>query len=171
MACLMAGGTTKDCNYLLGGLNKLYLANISEIDSYTDTDPLDCIINAIVMVATEVFFVNEFDKNTGSATQELQVNNGQKFVAQTVSFSVASNNAALTCLLKDLSLGTIVAITEDRKGERKIMGRINGLEASVMTLNSGAADADYSGMTVTLTGSEPEWAEILDPAFDISTIL
>ena len=53
MACLITGGITKDCDYLLGGLNKIWLFNRDEIDSYTDTVPGDAIIDAIVMVATK----------------------------------------------------------------------------------------------------------------------
>ena len=171
MPCLITAGLTKDCDYLLGGLKTLYLANTSDVDSYTDTVPNDGEINAIVMVATKVFFTYEFENNTASFTNELVVSGGQKYVAQTVNFSLSKKDAELIADLKNLSLANIVAIAVDRTGKRFILGRINGLEATVQTLNSGVAEGDFGGLTVTLAGSETEYSQELDSAFDISTIL
>lgn len=171
MACLITGGIVKDCDFLLGGLKTIYLANSEDIDSYTDTVANDGIINAIVMVATKVFFTYEFDNNGGSFTNELTVSGGQKYVTQTVNFSVANKEAEVIADLKNLSLANMVAICVDRTGKRYILGRTNGLEATITTLNSGAADGDFAGLTVTLSAVDIEFSQTLDPSFDIATIL
>ena len=171
MPCLITGGLVKDCDFLLGGLKALYLANLSDIDSYTDTVADDGEINAIVMVATKTFFTFEFEDNTGSFNNELTVSGGQKYVTQTLAFSLASKEKEVIAELKNLALSDLVAIAEDRTGKRFILGRTNGLEPSVQTLGSGAADGDFAGLAVTLTGVDIEYSQTLDPTFDISTIL
>lgn len=171
MACLITAGIAKDCDFLVGGLKDLYIANLEDVASYTDTTPDDGIINTIVMVATKVFFTFEFDNNTASFNNELTVSNGQKYVTQTVTFQAASKEPEVIAELKNLALGTFVAIAVDRTGKRFILGRTNGLEATVQTLGSGAADGDFGGLAVTLSAVDIEYSQTLDEAFDISTIL
>jgi len=173
-SCLITAGFTRDCNYRVGGLKKLYFGNRSEIDSYTDTVPDDGEINAIVMVnpgTPYTFFVVEFERNTGVQTQELQVNAGQASVLHTVTFTLGKKDAATIAELKDMSLGDIVIVAEDNTGHRVILGRNNGLRASVLSDTSGTAEADFNGLTFTYTGTETEYAQVLDSAFDIDTIL
>jgi hypothetical protein len=171
MPCLITGGLVKDCDFLLGGLKTLYLANISDIDTYTDTTADDGIIDAIIMNGVGVFHTFEFEDNTASFTNEMQVSAGQKYVLQTVNFSLANKEAEVIAQMKDLALSTLVAIAVDRTGKRYILGRNNGLSATVASLNSGAAEGDFAGLTVTLSGSQVEFAPILLSTFDISTIL
>ncbi len=174
MPCLITAGLTKDCNYRVGGLKKLYFGNVSEIDTYTDSDPTDGIINAIVMLnpgTPYTFFEVEFERNTGVQSQELQVNAGQKSVLHTVTFTLGKKDGATIAELKNLSLADLVIVAEDNTGARCILGRLNGLAASVLSSTSGTAEADFNGLTFTYTGTETEYAQILDPAFDITTIL
>jgi len=171
MPCLITTGFTKDCNYRLGGLKALYFGNLSQIDSYTDADPDDGKIEAIVMTATDVFYAVEFERNTAVQTQELQVNAGQASVSQSVTFTLGVKDAATIAALKDLSLSDLVIIAVDANGGRCVLGRDNGLRATVGTNTSGTAEADFSGITFTFTGSQKEYAPILDAAFDINTIL
>ena len=149
----------------------MYFGNRSEIASYTDTTPDDGEINAIVMDLTFTFFAVEFERNTGVSTQELQVNAGQKSVLHTVTFTLGKKDDATIAELKNLSLSDIVIVAEDNTGHRVILGRNNGLTASVLSDTSGTAEADFNGLTFTYTGTETEFAQVLDPAFDITTIL
>lgn len=159
MPCLITGGIVKDCNYLVGGLSALYLANKDDIDSYTDTTPDDGIINDIVMVATKVFFSFEFDDETASFNNELTVSGGQKYITQTVSLTSSVKTPAVIAELKNLSLAKLVAVAVDRNGQQFILGRTNGLEASVQTLGSGAAAGDAAGLALTLAGVDVEWSQ------------
>ena len=112
-SCLITAGFTRDCNYRVGGLKKLYFGNLSEIDSYTDTVPDDGEINAIVMVnpgTPFTFFVVEFERNTGVFTEDLQVNAGQRSVLQTLTFTLARHDKELIAELKSLSLSDLVIV-------------------------------------------------------------
>jgi hypothetical protein len=174
MPCLITTGATKDCNYRLGGLRKLYFANITEIASYTDADLTDSFVEAIVMEnpgTPFTFFEMEFERNTAVQSQELIVSSGQASVNHTVTFTLGKKDAPLIASLKDLSLADLVIVAEDASGGRCILGRDNGLRSTALTMTSGTAEADFSGGTFTFVGAQTEWAPILDPLFDITTIL
>lgn len=157
MSCLLTNGLTKDCNYFLAGLSDLWLANKSQVSGITDSNA-DAVLDTITMSGSSKFYKMEFDKNTGSFTNELAINNGSKSVSQSVSFSLSKKDATTIATADALALGTYVAICKDRNAKYFVLGRINGLEATVTTLNSGAAESDNAGLTVTLSGAQTEFA-------------
>ena len=53
--------------------------------------------------------------------------------------------------------GKLIAVYRDNNGKYVILGRVNGLEATVINLSSGAADGDARGYQVTLVGGQPEF--------------
>lgn len=166
MACLLTGGFTKgDCGFLLGGLAKLYIANSADVVSITDSTPLTGVLDTIVMDGAAVWYAFQFEKDTASFTQELQVSNGNRYVMQTLVFSLAGQGVEVVKILAELSLGNFIAIAETRTGVRTVLGLQNGLEATGgSNFNSGAAAGDFGGAVITLVGEEAGFGAELDPA-------
>jgi len=167
MACLLTSGfSNTDCGFLLGGLKSLYIANASEVTSITDTTlPVpDGILDTITMDGAAVFYKFDFEKDTASYTQELQVSGGNRYVTQTVTFSLAGQDADAVNVLTEIATSKLVVIAESKSGVRTILGLQTPLEAITgSVLNSGAAAGDFGGAVVTLQADANGFGFQLDP--------
>lgn len=163
MGCKINKGLNKaDCQFLIGGVKNIYLANFEDITSFTDNNS-DNILDTVTMSTSGlVFYKFETAKNTSSYTTVLQVNGGVKNVLHTVDLFVPNNSQESRDLLELLSLGTFVAIVEDRMGKKIVLGKLNGLEATVGDFNSGVAETDQSSLHVTLAGTEMDYGVEFD---------
>lgn len=151
MACLITQSLTQDCSFILGGLSRLALANKSEFSAATSS--------SITMSGAAVFYEIEFAPNTGAFTNELVVSNGQKYINQGISFQVGNKNSTTLTQAPNLALGKFVAVAKDRANNTYLLGRTGyGLQATVTSLNSGAAEGDFGGLAVTMTNGSTEYA-------------
>jgi hypothetical protein len=161
--CLINEGVDKDCKYSFGGLSAIYLANTSDIQTYNlDSDGM---ITGITMVSGKTFYDFKFERGTGSFTNELQVSNGNRYFNQSVSMTLSGLNQAKLNVMERTGLANIVAICKDRRGKAFVLGLNaagDGLEASVLSANSGAAEGDMYGISVTLTGTSDEIGNEVD---------
>ena len=164
MSCLINSGLTKDCNFLLGGLKEFYIANITDIEDF------DVVVAAGVdlgkadlptMLSSKVFYKVEFEKGTANFTNELTVSNGQKYVTQSATLTLAKQEQEVLTVLSNMSLGRFTVIGVTATGKRFVLGRVNGLEASAGSFNSGGAEGDFAGVSVTFTGAETEYSREL----------
>lgn len=172
MACLLTSDVAELCEYTIGGINRIWLANKSEITGYV-LNP-DSSVESITMAATKKFFKFEFSNTTGLATSSLQVNTGQKNWLQTIGMSIPRTEQAIINTIEELGLSNIVAIVESRvaqgaatpfEGENRyfVFGRLNGLKAATIESGFGQAETDYSGYVLTLTSTEVESFKELVP--------
>lgn len=155
MACLLNNGLTDEtCEYLIGGIKTIYIANKSEVLSFNDSGA-DNVYDSITMSSTMSYFY-QFDvsKNTSSYTSQLQVSGTNKYRLHTLDFFVKASSQEAYDISEALDLGNFVAIVENRMGDKVILGMNNGLEATVGEANSGVAEGDNSGIHFTLTGAE-----------------
>lgn len=153
MACLLTNGiAATDCGYFVSGLKSpMYLINVSQLSGSG--------IVASGYTSVTAHTIN-FEKNTGSFTDELTINGAQKSRTHAISFSTRQKDQATIDVIDELSLGTVVAIVQARNGINYIVGGTgaspNGLEATVATLSSGAAETDNGLSQVTLQGLQLE---------------
>jgi hypothetical protein len=182
MACLINDGTTRTCDFQAGGLSAMYLANIDEVASWSDSDT-DGVLDTITMAdVSNVFYKFDFLSDTGSFGQELTVSNGQKYYNQTLTFNLSStselssssdgeqSNAeaqSLQDLVDKLNLGKFVAIAKMKNGKLFIVGKQNGLETDTNTFNSGAAGGDFAGYTFEMSAEATEGIELFNDEADI----
>lgn len=151
MACLITTGITKSCGYLVGGVTEIYLTNWSEVSAATSSSV------AWIGGATQPkFFKIEPEKNTGSFIDELVVNNGQKSRNHSVTFQVNKKDQNTLDIVDEIALGNFVAIVKDRNGVNFLLGKTNGMEATVASVSSGAAETDVAGLQITLAGLQVE---------------
>lgn len=162
MACLINNGLLNDqCQFLIGGLKNIYLANADEVTSITDTDT-DDILDTITMTSGSTFYKFDLSKDTSSSTEVLTVSNGNKYILSTITFVVPKSDTEAILTAEKLALGKFVAITETRMGKYKVFGLTNPLEATVGELNSGAGEGDSAGLNFQLAGAQLGYAREFD---------
>lgn len=178
MACLIDSGVQRTCEFSAGGLNSLYIANYEDVDTLT-VDASGEVTAIVFKTATPQpgFFDFGFLKDTASFVQELVVSEGQKFYNQTLTFNLSQRSELtsgtpdgeqtpteaqnLVALMDKLVLGKFIAVAGTKAGTSYLLGKLNGLEASASTLNSGAAGGDFSGYNITLNSEEIEGAPVV----------
>lgn len=155
MSCKINDGLLKEsCQFLIGGIGYIYLANKEDVLSFNDSNA-DNVYDSITMSATSsVFYKFETAKNTSSYTQVLTVNGANKYILQTVDMIVPRSDQDTYDLMEKLALGNFIAIVETRMGKKLVLGELNGLEATVANINSGVVEGDNAGIQVTLVGAE-----------------
>jgi hypothetical protein len=164
MACLINAGLSRDCEYFLAGVSKVYIGNYEEITYQNDGQNT---VTGITVTTGSTFYAFDVNPDSASAASELQVANGRKYFLQTVIFSNDSSSAEAIETLENLGLAKVTVIVEQKNGDKLVFGNDGGLEASALTFNSGAAPGDQAGFTVTLTGVGKKLELILDPTVTI----
>lgn len=153
MACLIQSSISKSCGYLVGGISEVYLTNWEEVSSISSG------ATAWTTGATQPkWFKFVPEKNSGSYLDELVVNGSMKSRNHSVSFRVNNKSQAALDIMDDLSLATVVACVKDRTGAYVVLGKINGLEATVSSANSGDSETSEAGIQITLAGLQTESA-------------
>lgn len=155
MSCKINSGLLKNsCQYIIGGVNKIYLANKEDIVAFTDSNSDNIYDHVNFGTSGGKFYAFETTKNTSSYTQTLTISGQNKYWAQLVDIQVSRNDQEAYDLVDKLALGNFVAIVETRMGKKTILGMTNGLEASVGVINSGVAEGDAAGIQISLAGAE-----------------
>ena len=154
MSCKINDGLLKEsCQFLIGGISNIYLANKEDVVSFNDPNS-DNIYSGVTMSGTASFYKFETSKNTSSYTQVLTVSGNNKYILQTVDMIVPRSDQETYTLMEKLALGNFIAIVETRMGKMVVLGETNGLEATVANINSGLAEGDNAGIQVTLAAAE-----------------
>lgn len=160
--CLLNQDVLKSnfCGYSLGAFNRVYLANYDEVSATVINTENGQEVTGITMSTGKVFYKFDIAKNSGSWTDELVVTDaGAKYRTQTINFNV---NGTYTKNMADvvdaLSLGKYVAVIEKNDGTNVMLGRLSGIEASVVTVGGSEDDSVVNGIQVTLTCNTAEVA-------------
>lgn len=161
MACLIISGASKSCEYSFGGLDTITLGNYSELSSVAKDS--NGVVTGITMTSGATMFNYQFENETGSFLNEYQVSNGNKWFNQTVNFTLAGLDQTRMDLMETLGLAKVFAICKDKRGKAFLLGNYGGLEVSTLTSNSGAAQGDANGMTISLLGASLEISPEVDP--------
>ena len=162
MACTtITGDISIGCLGNLGGLTKLYIANLEDITSFTDTGS-DGDIDTITMVSGKVFYEIELLANTSDYKEEYSFtpDSGAKFYKQIVTLKLPRREAAKRQQLALLASGKFVLIAKDANGIFWLMGETNGLYMSKNEGGSGTKQEDGSSYTIEFTAiGEPDPAK------------
>lgn len=158
MACLINAGVTRDCGFSFGGLQKVYLANKSDIVSVSHD--VDGQITGVTTLSGGTFYEYEFEPQTAQALQELNVGTVSRFVNQTLNMSLAGMTQAKKAVLEDMANADMVAIYQDQAGTYWFYGEYGrGLRAVTLNPDSGTADADDNFVSISLAGGSTGYAD------------
>jgi hypothetical protein len=156
MSCdLLNGGIEKGCGPNLGGLKKVYITNLENVDPVPTVTAGE--ISAITMTSGAVFYEFAFPKNTSSFTEDLtsDITTGSEFWTSTLTLVFTKREAAkrekiaLLAGQRDLAI-----IVQDQNDTYWYMGLSNGMTLTQTTGGSGTTKTDLNGYTLTFTGEE-----------------
>jgi len=149
MSCLITQGFTKDCRDSVGGIRTVYLANWSEIDSYTESDGE---ISAITMSSGSNFYEYELRRQTSNFTETYEGSEeaGTLFHQQDVTIQLTRLEVAKRNEIYLIAKTDVVLVAEDNNGNQLLFGKENGLTISGNS-TSGTAFGDLSGYELTIS--------------------
>ena len=156
MACVtFSGGIAKDCANNIGGLTKVYLTDLDNIVSFTQSGGT---VSSITMASASYFYEFEFNRNSATFTEDLvkSVEAGSALFEQTLSLTIPRRDVTKRNTLSLLTQRDLAVIIKDSNGLYWYPGEIEGMYLSESTSTSGTAKADGSNYVLTLKGFEQE---------------
>lgn len=163
MGCVLNNGVLKDCGHSFGGLKELYLGNFEDLIGMTyDTSGH---ITGVTLASGATTYKFEFVKDTAQALEELQKEGASSFINQTLNFQLNNITMAKKTVLSDLSLSTCFVIVKKADNSFWFFGEMAksaGLEATELTIDTGAAQSDSAGATISLVGASLDYASTVE---------
>jgi len=156
MACVsFSGGISNDCSNNIGGLSKVYLTDLSNISSFTQSGGT---VSAISMAGATKFYEFQFNRNSATFTEDLvkSVEAGSALFEQTVTLTIPRRDVTKRNTLSLLTQRDLAVIVKDSNGLYWYPGAVEGVYLSESTSTSGTAKADGSNYVLTLKGFEQE---------------
>lgn len=158
--CLITAGMSQDCEYAVGGLTNIYLANWEEVSGVTQD--VNGQITGVTMSGGAKFYEYEFIKNTGTASEELVVGDVNRYFTQSVGFSVNKKTQAKNTQFELMGLSKLTAIIKTKAGNAFLYGWTNPIEPSALQALVGGGPDDTNGYVVTLAGEQTQLADTVD---------
>ncbi len=163
MACALTQGFTLDCRSGVGGIKEVYIMEVGNVTSYTESSG---VITAITKVTGKRFWKYAQVRETSTADETItgSEQNGTIFYAQKVDvvFTKRTVNARNEIML--LAQNHVVIVAIDNTGAGWLYGRVQGLMLNAGSAPQGTAWGDRNGYVLNFTGNEVELAPQVDAA-------
>ena len=153
MPCALTQGYLLDCKDSLGGISEVYFMAEQDITSYTEASG---VITALVKAAGKRFYKYELVKATSSFVENINasVENGTIFYQQELTIVLNKLQANTRNEILLLAKNLLSAVVKDNNGKFWMLGLVRGLDITAGSSQSGTAEGDRSGYTLTFTGKE-----------------
>lgn len=160
------------CDQSLGGIKRILIANKEDIDG-TPTVDASGIITAISMVSGTHFYEWKFRRNTGSYTSTTEVDPaiGNSFATTEVSLQFSKAEAQKRLAIQNAINAQAVIIVEAQNGERIYLGFDNEVIVTNAVMQSGTANTDLDGFTLTFQDVSRELPHFIAASVDIDALL
>jgi len=153
MPCALTQNYVLDCKDSLGGLTEIYFMPAGDVTSYVEASG---VITTLVKATGKRFYKYELVKGTSSFVENINasIENGTIFYQQelTLILNKLQTNTRNEILL--LAKNRLVAVAKDNNGTFWYLGLTRGIDITAGSAQSGAAEGDRSGYTMTFTGKE-----------------
>lgn len=155
-------GLTRVCGPRSGGMSALYLADASDVSSFTQTGEL---WSAVTMNGSAVFRKFEFEQDTAMFKDDAGVENGSAKVDHTIEAYFGKLTQTNRDRMQDIinsSVCGIIAIIVDNNGQKWVAGystnftKDRPLRKSTVAADSGKVFTDQNGQTLTLVSTDNE---------------
>ena len=157
MGCILTQSMVLDCKESVGGIKNAYFMSWADLLVVTETAG---VVTAITKAVGKKFYKYELVKNSADYTENINANvqNGTVYYAQELKIILNKMQANTRNEILLLAKSNLVAIVEDSNGKYWLAGRTNGLDITGGSANSGTAQGDRNGYSLTFTGGEKEMA-------------
>lgn len=163
MACALTQGFSLDCREGIGGLKEVYIIELANILSITESSG---VVSAITKAPGKRFWKYSLVRETSNATETITGNeqNGTIYYDQQVQIIINKRQASVRneILLLAKNFLVIVAVENqvNNSGQNRafLYGKTQGLQLLQGTSETGTAWGDRNGYTLPFAGKEVELA-------------
>lgn len=156
MSCLLTKGRLEGCKKNVGGLYKVYFANFGTLSPTIDANNVITSLSASTLYEFELKGTNSFVESLASSRE-----NGSTFVTQTLTIDLKGIDYQTNNELKLMAYGRPQVVVVDNYGDAYLAGKDFGMELITAEKTSGVAMGDKVAYTLTLVGTEREYANFL----------
>ena len=150
MACDLTKGRKEPCKDVVGGLKAVYFTDFGDYGTVTETnDEITDMTGTFIAFKYELKGNSSFEQTITSSRE-----NGTTFFEQTLNLTLKKLSKEDNKELKLLAYGRPHVAVEDYNGNVFVMGLQHGADVTGGTVSTGAAMADLSGYTLTLSAQE-----------------
>lgn len=177
-SCQSVTLTTIDarCDNSIGGIKRILIAQKDDVSAITvDTSDVTSStydqVTAITMASGKKFEEWQFRKETGSYTSTMTADNkiGNRYFTTEVALQFSRAEAQKRIAIQSAINANSVVIIEDMYGKFVVLGVDNEVTITAAVMQSGTANADLSGFTLTMqevSESMPRFAAMDSDAID-----
>jgi len=161
--CALSQDFNLDCRDQVGGLKTVYLIELGNISSITESSGT---ITAITKATGKVFRKYQLELDTSTIEEDGKGNrqNGTFYVEQKGTIVLNKQQTSVRNELLVLAKSRLVVVGIDNVGNAQLYGRVNGLMLITGKAAKGTSWGDRNGYTLSLDGTEVEYAPFLDSA-------
>ena len=154
MACALTQGYTLDCKDSLGGITEVYFMAFQDVASTTEASG---VITALTKDTGKRFYKYELTKGTSVLTENVNSNvqNGTLYYTPELTIILNKLQANTRNEILLLAKNLLVAVAKDNNGKYWYLGKTRSLDLTAGSAETGTAEGDRSGYTLTFTGAEP----------------
>lgn len=162
-SCALTSDYSFGCDTGVGGTKELYLIELENISSYTESSGT---LTAITKVAGKIFRKYQLVLETANFEEDIQGNrqNGTLFYPQKGTIVINKQNVAVRNEILLLAKNRLVVVIRDNNDTYRLYGREFGLMLQTGNATTGVAWGDRNGYTLNFTGNELQLAPFVDSA-------
>jgi hypothetical protein len=153
MACALTQDYTFGCDVGAGGLKELYLIELENVTSVTESSGT---LTAITKGAGKIFRKYQLVQDTATAEESLVGNlqNGTLYYAQKVTVVINKQNVAIRNEILLLAKNRLAVVTKDNNDTYRLYGWDQGVRLNEGIAATGTAWGDRNGYTLTFSGNQ-----------------
>lgn len=159
MACDITAGRKEPCKNTIGGLHNVYFVNFKPELFAVAAGEATLTVDPLVDKAFK--YQLKADGNNFEEAFASDKNTGVTLFTQTVSLVLKKQDLQTNNEVKLLAWGSPHVIVEDRNGNFRVAGIVDGMDVTGGSIMTGGAKADFNGYNITLLAEEVEPAPYL----------
>ena len=150
MACDLSAGRNVPCKDVVGGIDAVYFVDFGDLGAITESS--DEVTDMAGTFSAYKYLVKGANSLEQAITSSQEA--GTTFFEQTLSLNLQKLTKEDMVQFKLMAYGRPHCVIVDNNGNALLAGKDFGLSVSGGSITTGAAFADMSGTTLTLSGSE-----------------
>jgi hypothetical protein len=163
MPCAIVSGYALDCKDVVGGISAIYITELANVTTITEN--ASGYVTAITKAAGKKFYQYALlPRGANNFTQNIQADAAAGTVAyeQSVVGNFSKLQYETQIVLEQLIKNRTIVIVKTKDDSYFLFGKLNGMEVTAGSANSGQAMNEFQGYQLTFTGMEKALANEVD---------